>query len=162
FNSWWRKRRPNRCASRAVAIVTGSPSSAIDPLSAETTPARIFISVLFPAPPRSHFAGVDGQRGVPKRNRAAIGLGETGDRKKAHRRAVQSPLAAPNSLVLDVGGGDEFGRHVDHALLERLAREMTLHRICCRLADALEVLRHRGLEIAGLGDRLARLGIGVD
>ena len=41
---------PSRCAARTELISTRAPSSKMSPLSGVCTPARIFMSVLLPAP----------------------------------------------------------------------------------------------------------------
>jgi hypothetical protein len=47
-------------------------------------------------------------------------------------------------------------------LLDLFTREIAFDGVGCRMPDTCEILGRRGFEIASLGDRLARLRIGVD
>ncbi len=50
FSSWWMIRMPASSASRGPAKATGLPSRTICPSKSVIAPARIFMSVLLPAP----------------------------------------------------------------------------------------------------------------
>jgi hypothetical protein len=50
WGSWYTVAIPNAIASPVESMLTGRPSNSIDPVSADSTPARILIMVDLPAP----------------------------------------------------------------------------------------------------------------
>src|SRR5271155_1633432 len=164
------KRNPRRCASPGSRSVAGSPSSWMLPPSGATAPARILMRVLLPAPFSPISASVS-----PARSSSDASLKATAppnDLRKwdTERRLMRSPwpqpfvfawVARPPNSLLHILLRDQRCRHIDHTLLDLFAGQVPFHRVCDGSADALEVLRHRGLEITALGNGLARLRVGV-
>ena len=93
FNSWWISETPSASASSTDRIGAGRPSTRISPESGGWMPARIFISVLLPAPFSPMTATTSPRPRVSPTPRSAFTPGKLFTRARASSSGA-SPAAA--------------------------------------------------------------------